>query len=117
MLFLGLGTGLGSALVVEGVVQGMELAHLPWKKGKTYEDFVGEAGLKRYGRKEWLRNVEAAIAGLRQTLECDYVVIGGGNSKLVTDLPKHVERGTNENAFKGAFMLWQKRHERSHYGA
>lgn len=113
MLFLGLGTGLGSALVVEGVVQAMELAHLPWKKGKTYEDFLGDAGLEHYGKKVWSHNLMKLIEELQGALECEYIVLGGGNAKLVKDLPKHVELGGNDNAFKGAFMLWEKAHETS----
>lgn len=113
MLFLGLGTGLGSALVVEGVVQAMELAHLPWKKKKTYEEFLGEAALKRDGHKEWQRNVEKAIEMLQPILQCDSVVLGGGNAKLVESLPKDTTLGLNANAFKGAFMLWDPKHASS----
>lgn len=113
MLFLGLGTGLGSAMVVEGVVQGMELAHLPWKKNRSYEDFLGAAGLERDGRKEWLKNLMKIIEELQQALECEYVVLGGGNGKLVRKLPKHVVLGANDNAFRGAFLLWDKAHESS----
>jgi polyphosphate glucokinase len=110
MLFLGLGTGLGSALVVEGVVQGMEVAHLRWKKGKTYEDFLGEAALKRDGRKKWTRNVMDVISELRQVLQADYVVLGGGNARLIKKLPDKVLLGANDNAFKGAFLIWKKEH-------
>jgi polyphosphate glucokinase len=113
MLFLGLGTGLGSALVVEGVVQGMELAHLRWKKGKTYEDFLGEAGLKRDGRKKWTKNVMDVISELRQVLQADYVVLGGGNARLIKKLPNKVFLGSNKNAFKGAFLIWKKEHRTS----
>ncbi len=113
MLFLGVGTGLGSAMVVDGVVQAMELAHLPWKKEKTYEDFLGAAGLKRDGKKVWSRNLKKVMVQLQSALECEYIVLGGGNAKLLTDLPKHVEVGANDNAFKGAFLLWQKAHETS----
>ena len=107
MLYLGLGTGLGSAMVVDGAVQAMELAHLPWKKGKSYEDYLGKAGLKRYGRKEWEKNVVRVIALMSNAMEADYVVLGGGNAKLMKKLPPKVFLGSNDNAFKGAFMLWE----------
>ena len=107
MLFLGLGTGLGSAMVVEGVVHSMEIAHMPWKKGKTYEDFLGEAGLKRDGRKTWTKHVYEVVEQLQQALESEYVVLGGGNAKLVKKLPKNVILGANTNAFEGAFRIWK----------
>jgi polyphosphate glucokinase len=107
MLYLGLGTGLGSAMVVDGSVQAMELAHLPWKKRKSYEDYLGKAGLKRYGRKEWEKNVVRVIALMSNAMEADYVVLGGGNAKLMKKLPPKVFLGSNDNAFKGAFMLWE----------
>jgi polyphosphate glucokinase len=106
MLYLGLGTGLGSAMVVDGHVQAMELAHLPWKKRKSYEDYLGKAGLKRYGRKAWEKNVLRVIALTSNAMEAEYVVLGGGNAKLVRELPPHVTVGSNDNAFKGAFQLW-----------
>jgi polyphosphate glucokinase len=107
MLYLGLGTGLGSAMVVDGAVQAMELAHLPWKKGKSYEDYLGKAGLKRYGRKEWEKNVVRVIELMSNAMETDSVVLGGGNAKLMKKLPPKVFLGSNDNAFKGAFMLWE----------
>lgn len=113
MLFLGLGTGLGSAMVVDGVVQSMELAHFNWKKGKTYEDFLGAEGLNRDGRKHWLRNVTEVIADMKVRLKSDYIVLGGGNAKLVTKFPENVVIGANDNAFKGAFMLWKSEHASS----
>src|SRR6184192_796159 len=82
MLYLGLGTGLGSAMIVEGVVQPMELAHLPWKKGRTYEEYLGAAALERFGKKKWVRNVLEVTQRLGQALASDYVVLGGGNAKL-----------------------------------
>src|ERR1700723_803474 len=100
MLYLGLGTGLGSAVGVDGSVQAMELAHLPWKKGKSYEDYLGKAGLKRYGRKEWEKNVGGGIALRSNAMEADYVVLGGGNAKLMKKLPPKVFLGSNDNAFK-----------------
>ena len=108
MLYLGLGTGLGSAMVVDGHVQAMELAHLPWKKRKSYEDYLGKAGLKRYGRKAWEKNVLKVIELMANAMEAEYVVLGGGNAKLVRELPPHVTVGSNDNAFKGAFHLWEQ---------
>src|SRR5256886_3003863 len=95
MLFLGLGTGLGSALIVDGVLEPMELAHLPYKKGRTYEEYVGKKGLKRMGKKKWRRHVEDVIERFRVALNVDDVVLGGGNTKLLKTLPKGVRRGTN----------------------
>jgi polyphosphate glucokinase len=106
MLFLGLGTGLGSAMVVDGIVQPMELAHLPYKKGKTYEDYVGLRGLERTGKKKWRKHVADIVERLRAAMEPDYVVLGGGNVKKLKTLPKGVERGDNMNAFRGGFRLW-----------
>jgi polyphosphate glucokinase len=108
MLYLGLGTGLGSAMVVDGSVQAMELAHLPWKKRKSYEDYLGKAGLRRDGRKQWEKNVRKVIQLMSDAMEADYVVLGGGNAKLVKKLPDKVYLGSNDNAFKGAFMLWEQ---------
>jgi polyphosphate glucokinase len=107
LLFLGLGTGLGSALIVDGVLEPMELAHLPYKKGRTYEEYVGKTGLKRMGKKKWRRNVADVIDRFRQALNVDDVVIGGGNAKLLKKLPPGVRRGTNANAFIGGFRLWK----------
>lgn len=105
MLFLGLGTGLGSALVIDGIVEPMELGHLPFRK-KTFEDYVGERGLERLGKKKWRAAVAEAIERLTAALEPDYVVLGGGNAKKVGDLPPNVRLGANDNAFVGAFRLW-----------
>jgi polyphosphate glucokinase len=107
LLFLGLGTGLGSAMIVDGIVEPMELAHLPYKKGRTYEDYVGLRGLKRLGRKRWRRHVAAVVELLQAALEPDDVVIGGGNAKKLTELPKGCRLGDNANAFIGGFRLWQ----------
>jgi predicted NBD/HSP70 family sugar kinase len=107
MLFLGLGTGLGSALIIDGVLEPMELAHLPYKKGRTYEDYVGKAGLARLGKKTWRRHVVDVIAKLKAALEADDVVVGGGNAKLLHELPKGVRLGKNANAFIGGFRLWE----------
>jgi predicted NBD/HSP70 family sugar kinase len=106
MLFLGLGTGLGSAMVVDGRVQPLELAHLPYKKKLTYEEVVGLHGLERVGRKKWRREVLEVIEELRAALQPDYVVVGGGNAKLMTDLPSHTRLGGNASAFRGGFLLW-----------
>jgi polyphosphate glucokinase len=107
MLFLGLGTGLGSAMVVDGVVQAMELAHLPWKKGKTYEDFLSARALDEDGVKAWRKPVKRVIDDLSVALETDDVVLGGGNASSFKKLPPKVHVGSNELAFDGAFRLWQ----------
>lgn len=109
MLFLGIGTGLGSALVIEGIVQPMELAHLPYRKKLTYEDYVGRRGLERLGKRRWRERVLDVIDRLAAALIVDYVVLGGGNAKLLKTLPKGVELGANDNAFLGGFKLWQER--------
>jgi glucose-6-phosphate isomerase len=105
MLFLGLGTGLGSAMVVDGVVEPMELGHLPYKKG-TYEDYVGDRGRKRRGEKKWRRHVEDVVASLVAALEPDDVVLGGGNVRNLETLPPGCRAGDNANAFAGGFRLW-----------
>ena len=106
MLFLGLGTGLGSAMIVDGVVAPMELAHLAYKKGRTYEDYVGARGLKRLGGKKWRRTVSEVVAQLSMLLEADYVVIGGGNARKLKRLPKNSRLGSNDFAFLGGFRVW-----------
>ena len=108
MLFLGLGTGLGSAMIVDGVLEPMELAHLPYKKGRTYEDYVGLAGLKRLGTRKWRRHVNEVAKLLKAALEADYVVLGGGNAKLLKELPPGACLGDNANAFRGGYRLWTK---------
>ena len=108
MLFLGLGTGLGSALIVDGVLEPMELAHLAYKRGRTYEQYVGTAGLKRFGKKKWRRHVADVITRLKATLEADDVVIGGGNAKSLRPLPKGDRLGSNANAFIGDYRLWKQ---------
>jgi len=107
MLFLGLGTGLGSAMVVDGNIEPMELAHLPYKKA-TFEDYVGLRGLKRFGRKKWQKHVEDVVVRLQAALEPDDVVIGGGNVKFLKTMPKGARAGNNLNAFLGGFRLWDK---------
>lgn len=106
MLFLGLGTGLGSAMIVDGVLQPMELAHLPYQHGKNYEDYLGLRGLKRLGRKQWERKVHKVVSELREALGADRVVLGGGNAKKLKQLPDKTSLGSNENALLGGFRLW-----------
>ncbi len=108
MLFLGLGTGLGSALIIDRVVEATELAHLPYKKGRTYEDYLGKRGLARLGRKKWERAVHDVTERLIAAFEVDYVVLGGGNVKKLKKLPARARRGDNDNAFKGGFRLWRE---------
>jgi polyphosphate glucokinase len=112
MLFLGLGTGLGSALVADGVVVPMELAHLSYKNG-TYEDYVGVRGLQRLGRKKWQHHVESGVERLIAAFHLDDVVIGGGNAKKLTELPPGCRAGDNANAFLGGFRLWEDAQSRS----
>jgi polyphosphate glucokinase len=108
MLFLGLGTGLGSALIIENVVAPLELAHLPYKKGRTFEDYVGLRGLKRLGKKKWQKAVEDVVARLQAALVADSVVLGGGNAKLLKRLPPGARMGDNRNAFLGGVRVWEK---------
>jgi polyphosphate glucokinase len=108
MLFLGLGTGLGAAMIVDGVIEPMELAHLQYRKGRTYEDYAGIRGLERRGKKKWRKSVADIVQKLGAALEADDVVLGGGNSKKLTTLPKGARLGDNANAFKGGFRLWEK---------
>jgi polyphosphate glucokinase len=105
MLFLGLGTGLGTTMIVDGIVEPMELGHLPYRKG-TYEDYVGRAGLERHGKKKWRRHVADVVARLIAALEPDETVIGGGNAKKLHAFPQHCRAGDNDNAFRGGFRLW-----------
>jgi predicted NBD/HSP70 family sugar kinase len=108
MLFLGLGTGLGSAMIVDDMLQPMELAHLLYKDGKTYEDYLGLRGLEHYGKKKWRKHVAKVAAKLKSALEADYIVLGGGNSKKLKTLPPGCRLGHNENAFRGGFRMWQQ---------
>jgi polyphosphate glucokinase len=107
MLFLGLGTGLGSALIVDGILEPMELAHMPYKKGKTYEDYVGQRGLDKLGKKRWRKAVLDVVAQLAAALEAESVVLGGGNARLFDEAPPGTRLGANENAFLGGFLLWK----------
>ncbi len=113
MLFLGLGTGLGSTLIVDGIVEPMELGHLPYKRG-TYEDYVGLRGLKRLGKKKWRRHVADVVERLKAALEPDDVVLGGGNVKKLKELPPGCRAGENANAFLGGCRLWEKGGDRRH---
>jgi polyphosphate glucokinase len=109
MLFLGLRAGLGSAMIVDGILEPMELAHLAYKNGKTYEDYVGVRGLKRFGKKNWRRHVAHVVDRLKDALEAEYVVLGGGNVKNIKKLPPDTQLGDNRNAFVGGFRLWKSK--------
>jgi polyphosphate glucokinase len=106
MLFLGLGTGLGSAVIIDDVIEPMELAHMIYKKGKTFEEYVGDRGRRRRGPKKWSRDVSRIVARLRSALEVDYVVIGGGNACKLQEMPPTARLGNNDFAFLGGFRLW-----------
>jgi predicted NBD/HSP70 family sugar kinase len=108
MLFLGLGTGLGTTLVRDGIVIPLEMAHLPYLKGRTYEEYLGDAGLKRLGRRRWRDHVAAVVSLFLAALVAEYVVLGGGNVRLLDDLPPNSRRGNNLHAFRGGYRLWQK---------
>ena len=107
MLFLGLGTGLGSAFIVDGRLESLELAHLLYRKNCTYEDYVGARALERLGRTKWSHHVTAIVKHFSEVLGSDYVVLGGGNARKLTDLPPKCLMGDNENAFIGGFRLWE----------
>jgi polyphosphate glucokinase len=107
MLFLGLGTGLGSTLIADGIVEPMELGHLPYKKG-TYEEYVGQRGLEKWGKTKWRRYVADVVARLTAALEPDDVVLGGGNVRKLKELPPGCRVGDNSNAFVGGFRLWEE---------
>lgn len=111
MLFLGLGTGLGSALVVDRVVVPMELGNLPYNSRYTMFERLGKKGLKRLGKERWIRSVHKTVDILRHSLAADHIVLGGGNSKLVDPLPEGCKRGGNKDAFEGGFRLWEERVE------
>ena len=107
MLFLGLGTGLGTALIDGQAVEPLELGHLPYRKA-TFEDYVGERGREKLGKKEWRKAVAETVDLLSKALEPDYVVLGGGNAKQLKELPPNARLGANANAFVGAFRLWDE---------
>ena len=106
MLFLGLGTGLGTTMIIEGVLAPMELGHLPYRKA-TFEDYMGLRGLKRMGKRKWRKRVKDAIEKLVAAVEPDYVVLGGGNARKLDKFPAICRPGSNENAFRGGFRLWE----------
>jgi len=106
MLFLGLGTGLGSALIADGKLIPLELAHLPYVHGETYEEYLGEQGFRELGKRAWRRHVKIVSALFLAAFRADYIVFGGGNSKHLKELPPHSRLGSNANAFKGGFRLW-----------
>ncbi len=107
MLFLGLGTGLGATLILDGTVEPMEIGHMPYKRGRTFEDYAGERGRKRLGNKKWRKAVAEVVTRLKEVLEVDYVVLGGGNAARLKQLPEGVRLGDNLNAFKGGLHLWR----------
>ena len=107
MLFLGLGTGLGATLILDGTVEPMEIGHMPYKRGRTFEDYAGERGRRRMGNKKWRKAVAEVVTRLKEVLEVDYVVLGGGNSARLKELPEGVRLGDNLNAFKGGLHLWR----------
>lgn len=107
MLFLGLGTGLGSTLILNGTVASLELAHLPYMKDSTFEDYVGIRGLNRFGKKKWRDAVFDVVARLKAAMLAEYVVLGGGNVKRLKELPPHCRAGSNKNAFVGGMRLWE----------
>jgi polyphosphate glucokinase len=108
MLFLGLGTGLGSALIVDGVIAAMELGHLHYSDGHTYEEYLGKRGRARLGDKKWRSIVGKVVKGFRKALLPDYIVLGGGNAAHLKQLPPHTRRGDNADAFLGGFRLWDR---------
>ena len=109
MLFLGLGTGLGGTLIIDGVIEPMELGHMPYKHGRTYEDHVGERGRLRMGTKKWRKVVRDVVDQLSKVLEVDYVIIGGGNAKRLKTLAENERLGDNNNAFTGGLRLWESK--------
>jgi polyphosphate glucokinase len=112
MLFLGLGTGLGSTLIADGIVEPMELGHLPYRK-RTFEDYVGIRGLQRLGKKKWRRAVFDVVERLAAALEPDEIVLGGGNVKRLKTLPPGCREGDNANAFRGGFRMWRGRRRKA----
>ena len=106
MLFLGLGTGLGATLIIDGVVEPTEVGHMPYKHGRTFEDYVGEHGRKRLGNRRWRKAVRKVIATLSAAFEADYIVLGGGNARRLMKLPPGVRLGGNRHAFAGGLRLW-----------
>jgi predicted NBD/HSP70 family sugar kinase len=109
MLFLGLGTGLGATLIIDGVVEPTEVGHMPYKHGHTFEDYVGDRGRKRRGNRKWRKAVRHVIDALKAAFQADYVVLGGGNAVRLKRLPKDVRLGDNRNAFAGGSRIWRER--------
>lgn len=109
MLFLGLGTGLGTAMIMDNVCVPLEIGHLPYRKTLSYEDYIGLRGLKRRGKDKWRESVADIATMFQAAYEPDYIVIGGGNVDKLKDMPENCRRGDNENAFVGGFRLWQSR--------
>ncbi len=107
MLFLGLGTGLGSTLILEGLIHPLELGDLPYRNNRTYAEYLGKAGRKRLGPKRWARHAKAAVRQLQAALQVDYVVLGGGGAKHIGKPPAGVKLGGNQKAFVGGFRLWR----------
>lgn len=107
MLFLGLGTGLGATLIMDGIVEPMEVGHMPYRNGRSFEDHVGERGRIRLGNRKWRKVVREVVDQLSKVLEVDYVVVGGGNARRLKSLPDNGRLGDNNNAFKGGLRLWQ----------
>lgn len=108
MLFLGLGTGLGATLIIDGVVEPTEIGHMPYRRGRTFEDYLGERGRERLGNHKWRREVARVVTQLGASLEADYVVLGGGNAARIKKLPRRARRGNNRNAFIGGVRLWSQ---------
>jgi polyphosphate glucokinase len=108
MLFLGLGTGLGATLILDGTIEPMELGHMPYKHGRSYEDYVGAHGLERLGPKKWRKVVYEVIEQFKTAFEVDYVVLGGGNAERLKTIPKDARLGDNSNAMTGGLLLWQE---------
>jgi polyphosphate glucokinase len=106
MLFLGLGTGLGAAIVDDSVLEPLEVAHLHYRKGRSFEDYLGLRGLERLGKQKWRAHVNQVIVQLAERLAAEYTVIGGGNARLLSELPPQTKLGENANAFLGGFRLW-----------
>jgi polyphosphate glucokinase len=109
MLFLGLGTGLGSTFIVDDVIIALELGHLPYRKERSFEEYVGSAALKRFGRRKWQEVVFDVVKRLKDAFIAEYVVLGGGNAKKLEELPPFSIAGDNANAFTGGERLWAKR--------
>ena len=108
MLFLGLGTGLGATLIIDGAVEPTEIGHMPFRRGRTFEDYLGERGRRRLGTRKWRRAVAEVVAHLETAFGADYVVLGGGNAARLRKLPPGARRGDNRNAFVGGVRIWRR---------